>query len=214
MKNTIWFFGDCYTSGAGLHRNEDYYQYKEQGDDLWTKIVADKLEMNHQKPEIGLTAYPWIINEFIKSLHKMKKGDIVIFGDTMPDGVLTYNKDRDKIYSFNCHDILDYESCWSWRTEEEKETTLPYIEYHKLPYREQWTNFYTDQVMNISKEILNRGIKTFYWFRSIWDNFETIDQATNGKIKDGHWSWKGQKQMADYILKMIKDNRYIKQDSI
>ena len=27
------------------------------------------------------------------------------------------------------------------------------------------------------------------------DNFETIDQMTNGKIKDGHWSWKGQKQM-------------------
>ena len=48
----------------------------------------------------------------------------------------------------------------------------------------------------------------------VLDNFETIDQATNGKIKDGHWSWKGQKQMADYILKMIKDNRYIKQDSI
>ena len=43
---------------------------------------------------------------------KMEKGDIVIFGDTISDGVLTYNKDRDKIYSFNCHDILDYESCY------------------------------------------------------------------------------------------------------
>ena len=54
----------------------------------------------------------------------MKKGDIVIF-EILLDGVLTYNKDRDKIYSFNCHDILDYESCWSWRTEEEKKP--PYL---------------------------------------------------------------------------------------
>ncbi len=27
----------------------------------------------------------------------MKKGDIVIFGETMPDGVLTYDKNKNKI---------------------------------------------------------------------------------------------------------------------
>ena len=214
MKNRVWFFGDCYTAGIELRDTDPYYAYKKQGDDLWTNIVAKELNMNMVKPKAGLTAFPWIINEFIKSLKNMKKGDIVIFGETMPDGVLTYDKNKNKIYSFNCYDILDYESCWSWRTEEEKQSTLPYIEHHKLPHREQWTKFYKEQVINISKEILNRGIKTFYWSRSIWDNFETIDQATNNKIKDLHWSWKGQKQMAEYILKMIKENNHIKQKSI
>ena len=213
MKNTIWFFGDCLTSGVSLRPSDPYYQYKQKGDKLWVEIVAEELKMNIKRPVqgAGLTAFPWIINQFIKSLHKMKKGDIVVFGDTYPDGVLTFNKEKDKVFSFNCHDILDDESCWSWRTEEEKENTLPYIKYHKLPHSKQWSEFYKDQVMNISKEILNRGIRTFYWSRTIEDNFEKIYQATNGKIKVGHWSWKGQKQMAEYIIKMIKENKHIKQ---
>ena len=214
MKNTIWFFGDCYTSGISLRPQDPYYQYKQEGDKLWTDIVAEELKMDMKRPgpEVGLTAYPWIINEFIKYLDVIKKGDIVVFGETMPDGVLTFSKEKDKVHSFNCHDIFDDKSCWSWRTEEEKENTLPYIKYHKVPYREQWTEYYKEQVINISKEILKRGIKTFYWSRSIWDNFETISDVTDSS--SGHWSWKGQKQMAEYILKMIKEDKHIKQKSI
>ena len=100
MKNTIWFFGDCYTSGISLRPQDPYYQYKQEGDKLWTDIVAEELKMDMKRPgpEVGLTAYPWIINEFIKYLDVIKKGDIVVFGETMPDGVLTFNKEKDKVH--------------------------------------------------------------------------------------------------------------------
>jgi len=214
MKNTIWFFGDCFVSGISLRPHDPYYKYKQEGDKLWTDIVAEELNMNLYRPgsEVGLTAFPWVINEFIKHLDTIKKGDIVIFGETMPDGVLTFNEEKDKVHSFNCYDIFDYKSCWSWRTEEEMEKTLPYIAHHKVPYREQWTKFYKEQVHNIGKEILNRGVKTFYWSRSLWDKFEKISDVSDNP--SNHWSWKGQKQMAEHILNMIKEDKYIKQKSI
>ena len=214
MKNTIWFFGDCFTSGISLRPSDPYYQYKQEGDKLWTDIVAEELKMHFHRPPygVGLTAFPWIINEFIKYLDVIKKGDIVIFGGTNPDGVLVYNKKWDKVSSFTCYNMSHEKGCWEFSYSPDKEKTLPFIEHHKMPHTQKWEDFYINQVENIAREILKRGVKTYFWSWKKWFEFEAISDVTDLSIS--HWSWKGQKQMAEYILKMIKEDKHIKQKSI
>jgi len=223
--NTIWFFGDCFTWGFGAQSNQvndslglshdPYFKLKKHNDKLWTEIVAEKLNMKEVKPWFGVGAFPWIIDIFLNRIEKMKSGDIVIFGDTVPDGVLAYNRLKDKVASLNCNDF-HHNDCY-FRSEEEKEKTLPFIEYHKIPHQQKWTEFYKNQVEKISKEILNRGIKTFYWSHDIWkkeDRFETITEATDGKIVDPHFSWNGHREMAEYILGLVKNDSYIGKKSL
>lgn len=213
--NTIWFFGDCFTWGFGCKPKDPYYKFKKEDDKIWTGIVAEKLNMRERKPYYGVGAFPYIIHLFIDSLKDIKSDDIVIFGDTIPDGVLTINKDKNKISSLNCVNFKK-DNCY-FRDEEEKNVTLPFLNYHTIPHKEKWVEFYKNQVESISKEILKRNVKTFYWSHDIWDKenkFERIIDATNGEIDDVHFSWKGHKEMAQYILKLIEDDNYIGKQSV
>jgi len=55
-------------------------------------------------------------------------------------------------------------------------------------------------------KIFNKmNVKCVLWnLEPIWDSFETINTSTNGQIVDHHWSYKGHKDFAEYIMNKLK----------
>lgn len=205
--NNIWFFGDCFTWGYGCHPKDPYYAYKTENDEIWTTLVAKKLDYLEKKPYYGYGAMDYIINLWISNLKNIKKNDIVIVSDTVPDGILCVVDNK-----------VDSINALSWKNADidnfsNKDNLLNYIFTEKKPFREIWSKFYYTQIQNIAIELLNRDVKSFFWSHQLYKKhkkFERINDATNNKIDDIHFSWQGHRQMADYILTKIQNDDYIR----
>ena len=79
---------------------------------------------------------------------------------------------------------------------------FPYVQYIKKDFEEQ--------IYSIKHELIKRGVDFFYWEHSDVYKFESIEKETNGKIKDGHFSWHGHKDFAKYFLtEYVKLPKYI-----
>jgi|TARA_B100000035_G_scaffold266829_1_gene239658 hypothetical protein len=214
MKNKIWFFGDCFTWGWGCYPEQPYYEYKKEGDEIWTTLVSNHFKMDEEKPWYGSGALPWIVNLYIDNMDKMKSGDFVVISDTLPHGVLSYNKGRDKVSSYQSFNFDDYDS---WIKEEDKTNTLPYITHYINGKEEKWVDYYNNHISKIANELLNRNIKTFQWSHHLWkyeEKFETITQATENNIIDPHFSWLGHKDMSEYIIDLITKDKHIGKKSL
>ena len=52
--------------------------------------------------------------------------------------------------------------------------------------------------------IEDKGVKVLVWdVGETFSTYETIQDATDNKINDGHWSYKGHKDFANYILNRL-----------
>jgi len=70
----------------------------------------------------------------------------------------------------------------------------------KLPYLDKWKEHYTAE-FSFYKELLEaKGVNTLYWDFDERFKFETIVTATNGKVKDYHFSVKGHKDFSERIV--------------
>ena len=65
---------------------------------------------------------------------------------------------------------------------------------------ERW-NFRFDCIRRM---IEDKGVKVLVWdVGETFSTYETIQDATDNKINDGHWSYKGHKDFANYILNRL-----------
>jgi ribonuclease HI len=56
----------------------------------------------------------------------------------------------------------------------------------------------------LEKLIKNKRAKVLVWdVKDAFEIYDTIQDATNNKIDDGHWSYKGHKDFANYILNRL-----------
>ena len=102
--NNIWFFGDSFTHGTGCRPEDEYYKLypPKDNDQLWVDIVSEKLNLNQKRnPKYGMGANPYLLSLFINEIPNMLDNDIVIISDSNPDGVLAFDKKRNKIGSIN-----------------------------------------------------------------------------------------------------------------
>jgi hypothetical protein len=58
----------------------------------------------------------------------------------------------------------------------------------------------------LKQQIIEKGAKCLVWeVETEWIKYENIKSATNGEIKDLHWSYRGHKDFANYILNIINN---------
>lgn len=208
----IWFFGDCFTWGFGCHSAFKYCKnYKTPGDYIWTDIVAkelNRIKVDKSTPVKGTNFTS--IKALTENLLKIKSEDIVVYGTSKPLGLLKLNHDKTSIES-----LATYNIGWDrhWRDEEDKKVGLNYIETNVRGYDKVWMEYFTPQIKALASILLSRDIKTYIWSYELYDKadrFESIKEATAGEIDDYHFSFQGHRDMAEYIVSMIKNNQHFK----
>ena len=93
------------------------------------------------------------------------------------------------------------------RTPEDMLTAVyNYNSNYKAPNNKYIRAEHTFRVKLVTEYLESKGVKCLVWdLPSILlsSKFETIDTATRGKVKDFHWSWKGNNQFAQYLTKKL-----------
>ena len=57
------------------------------------------------------------------------------------------------------------------------------------------------RILFINSLLEKKGVKPIIWeVEKVWNDYETIAIATNNEIFDHHWSYKGHKDFAKYML--------------
>ena len=230
--NNIWFFGDSFTHGTGCRPGDEYYEKypPKENDKLWVDIVSKELNLNQKRnPRYGMGANPYLLSLFINDIPNMLDNDIVVISDSNPDGVLSFDKEKNKVGSINSGTFWDKkndkykkyyegdkyyqhkETTWfdylEWSNDPNKMVVVDYSKEHFAPYKDFWSEWYFNQIKSLSKELINRNIKVYFWSYKEWFNDKSpyyliVDQDDN--IKDGHFNWLGHRQFALFILNKIR----------
>lgn len=207
MRNNIWFIGDCFTASYGCQPGDPYYEYKVEDEKVWTDYVADYFNLNPRLiVKLHNCSNALIVSNLVSNLHKIQTGDTVIVGTTYPTGTLVRNNDK--------IDSVNFKNEFLW---ENRNYSVDYQTLHKFLYEtyEQdlnlWDEFYENQIKSIGYELSNRGVSTLLWSYREWEEgrFEKIFEHTDREIDDIHFSWKGHRKFADYIINKITNKQFI-----
>jgi hypothetical protein len=221
MKNKAWFFGDSFTYGHGCKPGFEYYdKYPDIRESTWTDIISDRLNKEQINEGAPGNATPFILKQVIENLANFSEGDFVFITDALPIRLVYPSKETGSIVPLTTDIIL-----WPERnknnqhvinrylhTKEQRRVVLDFIHQSILKYDEYWIDYYMNQFLDIQKHLLSLGVNTYTWSHKIWVSpspFECITAATNGEVYDGHWSWLGHKQFANYMLSRINNKEYI-----
>jgi len=209
----IYFFGDSFTYGEGCRKGFEYYDTIDYDDKrIWPTIVSDTLKLEEVNLAKRGSSSPQILSSLIEYSPTFKKGDVVIFSNSLPNRIIAANNKNQKIETV----ITDeFESFYRldnfFENLESKQVMLDYLYHHILPYTSSYERFYDRQFEQLQKLLLKNGVNSFFWSYKMWgddmNKYERISSTTN--IKDGHFSWKGHKEFSEMILHSIKNKKYI-----
>jgi hypothetical protein len=188
----LWVFGDSFTAGNGCLHNEEYTKYKESDNDLvWPEIVANKLNLELINRGMGAFSNDKIIDTIIEDYNLINKNDLVIIGTTfynrfdIPDNNTLLTLSPTNLPDNNQELLLHFISIMDSNLLKER---------HKL------------RIDFLRQQIMNKEAKCLVWeVKTQWNVYENIKIATENKIKDLHWSYKGHKDFANYLLNMINN---------
>ena len=202
--NTVWTFGDSLTEGFRSNETwaKDYIKWKGYVPLTYGEIISKELNFELVNLGKGGSNNYSIFESFIKNIENIKKDDIVILGwseVTRYRLANKYNKWVSFVPNFD-HNFMNIENI-SRNTAEEI-----------LVNRQ--SKVYIDEV-NIWIKFLKYVIKDFKIIN--WSTFndgeidgvfvtgvERILDETNGDTIDGHFSEKGQMELAEILIREIK----------
>ncbi len=206
--NTLWAFGDSFTFGHGCRLDgplpEYCSEYKTEVDDVWPNHLGKMLNVDVNNFGKCGASNDFIIDCIIDQWNFIKENDFVVIGVTYHsrfDVPLKNRKALSSIYwGFEDLDLFEGE-------EKEQMETLVNFQYffanHEL-YKKRHLKRYN---------FLNKLLKEKKVTTLIWDvdyiqqntQFEKIATATNGKIEDYHFSFKGHLDFANMIYKKVSN---------
>jgi hypothetical protein len=206
--NTLWTFGDSFTFGDGCRLdgpgNEYCHNYKKDSDDIWPNIVGNRL--NTEVKNFGKcgASNDFIIDCIIDQWDNFKENDFVIIGITFYSrfDVPLKNKMTLSTNYWDYGDLANFDA-----DELEQMKTIVDFQYHfadnklyKLRHLKRF-NF-------LHKLLRKKKITAFSWevpTLTESDRFQKIIHATEGKIEDYHFSFKGHLDFAEMIYEQIKN---------
>jgi len=213
MSKTLWTFGDSFTQGFSCVPIIDYptipeyYRYKKIGEDIWPNLLSKYLGIKLINKGLGGISNDSILDIIIDNWDYIKEGDIVIIGMTFNvriDVPIKENKklkiNKPRLYSMS--NLLNSELI-NDMTEGEKETILNFEYYfsNSVLYKERNIKRFS----HIKKLLELNKINVFLWeLENVIDKYETITTATNGMIKDSHWSFKGNNDFSKFIMEELE----------
>lgn len=212
--DSIWFFGTCFTWGYGCRPQFEYYKdYKKEGDLRWTEIVCKKYQcLGEMKATPALGTNYETIRMLTQELLNIKPSDLVIIELVRPYGILRPNLKGTRIDNFGTWNI-HWDKHWEGWEKEDRDIGVGYWERFIKGKEEAWMKYFTQHVEMLRGILHTRGVKTLLW-HSEWDGtleeFHRIKEDTNQQLDDFHYSWKGHRQVADYICEKIDAQEFFK----
>lgn len=195
MSNNLFIFGDSF-SNSFVRILYDKYELEGKGE-LWWEIVANKLNFNVKNHSIGSKSNLLLLSELLEQQKYISKNDIVVVSLTHSARIDLYFEEEQRFWAGtpfweNVDTPMYYK--------DEHISVQNFVSEWISPYIRVYDNLYSKMLNNI---VATLPCKTVVWNREIYKDFESIELATGGEHKDSHWSWKGQQDFAEYILKSI-----------
>ena len=208
--NNLFVYGCSYTYGNGALPHEVYpKKYKKSEDDLiWPEIVAKEIGYKLYNYGMGAISNDIILDNMIETFDMISEGDIVIIQKTFThrfDIAPTRKKNQPYIRQFltitpNSEEALQYEKYDSSEIES--------ILYNTWLMDNELNDIRVDNRFNFFKKLfLLKGVKKcISWdvVKHIDKNvYERIQEATDNKIVDAHWSYSGHREFSKVILNKL-----------
>jgi hypothetical protein len=201
MKNTIWTFGDSFTEGYNGDWGNEYIKWKGYKPKNYTEILAEKFDMDLINLGKGGSDNYTIFENFCKNVNNFKNDDIVVINwSSVLRFRLVDNRNNWKVFMPESlqNNIINYSVSYD---------TISEI----LTNRD--SHLYIEE-LNSKILLLNSIKKDYKLFQWTYANdgklnttyighCEKIFNETNGELSDGHYSEKGNLELADYLINVI-----------
>lgn len=221
--NTLWTFGDSFTFGHGCREDcnsytiDEYFGYKKQGDDIWPNHLGGLLNCNVNNLGKNGVSNDYILDKIIENFDNINKNDYIVIGKTFHGRIEVPYKN--KIYkSFASYEGGKIDKTTNsndlWIKSEFKDLNDEIIE-TIINFQYHFSNemFYKERNNKRFEFIKNRlynekNIKFCYIWgleedKKFYHTFEQIIHATNGKVIDTHFSFKGHLDFSHFIYNKI-----------
>lgn len=198
----LFLFGDSFTAGNGCLPNEEYtVNYKKNSNDLiWGELLAKGLDLPLTNYGMGLFSNDKILDTIMIAYNEISEDDIVIIGKTFPFRVDIPSKTEATLLTVAPNHFSSIQETYS-------KEEIEHLNYLLVTFDNPLIKARQDLRFNFFKNLLeSKGVKKVILWEVLelcW-SFESIETATNSKINDKHWSYKGHKDFAKYMLCNIK----------
>lgn len=227
----IYIFGDSYSYGDGLIFGNKL-QPKPKNYEFFPNLLSKKFN----KKLINLSksgGCNWeILETILQSIPKITNDDIVVASTSFPARTFMINHYSERQIIGSRNDIYTNDTLFwkDWKTKslseqeiilknfeenscgkslkEIHDSTRKYVRDVLEPQSSLWESQWTSLFLNtLNSFCIPKNIPYILWPVSNSKEYETIIQATSGKIKDYHWSWKGSHEHGEYLYNNIL-NKY------
>lgn len=202
MKNLV-LFGDSFTSDIEVEYVKTYRKYE---DYHWGEIVANTYNLNLVNLGVGSFSNDRILDKIIENFSTINEDDIVIIGKTFYNRFDIPNKK---------HKVKDVSLRFTTITPQSQLLNFGYtlqeakaiILFSAIMDDEDFVDRTNLRYKFIKDFLYLKKIKSciFWEVQDLWNDFENIKTATDNKIDDNHWSYKGHRDFANYILNRLND---------
>jgi hypothetical protein len=211
--NKLFTFGDSFTLNK-THEEDEYSTLYRQLDDFhWPEIIASKLNLELVNFGYGSLSNDRIIDSILENHHLITENDVVIIGKTFYhrfDIPNNQNRNLPLYQRFttvtpSAYDLLIQLGF----SKEEAEHIIYFLNLVNDQSFVDRTNFRYEFIEKFlySKKISNC---IFWEVTDLWTSFENIKTATDNKINDNHWSFKGHRDFANHLMvNFINDKKLI-----
>ena len=209
--NRLFTYGCSFTNGNGCFSYEPYYKKykKSKSDKIWPKTVAEEFDLELKNYSLCRNSNDKIVDSMIRTFDEVNSGDYVIIQKTFSHRFDIENRLTNKEMDYLNNPVTvtpvpedmftsaGYDSIES----EHIMNTLTYMDCDIIRKR------FDDRFNFFKKLFLSKGVKKcIIWNILDYDNkFQTIHNATNGKIHDTHWSFEGHRNFANKMIDMINN---------
>lgn len=201
--NKLFTFGDSFTFNK-THENDEYsILYRKLNDFYWPEIIASKLNLELVNFGYGSLSNDRIIDSILENHHLITENDVVIIGKTFYHRFDIPNNENinSSMYKrFTTITPMAYDLLIRLGfSKEEAEHIIYFLNLVNDQSFIDRTNF---RYEFIEKFLYSKKINNciFWEVTDLWTSFEDIKTATNNKINDNHWSYKGHEDFANHLM--------------
>ena len=203
----LWCFGDSFTAGSGLtskNYTRDHFDNK-YAELIWPKLLATKNSFDLELHCRGGASNEEIGMAIAGNLIDIQKDDQVIIGTSLGDRIPVLQRapvetlgGKSWVVPTNASTMVGLARSGIYSFDLEKSI---YFLSDAMAANGQTIGAYTSVLLTrlgvyIAEKITPNVV---IWGPDRWPEYETITQATKGKIKDIHWSVGGHEKFAAYL---------------